>query len=110
LPFSCAASTSSRIDLGLPASWARIERWLHEGSLPSTPPEEPATPVKRKFKNIPVMDNYDCNLPENFWANFPESDLPKVPFEKIDIDRLEYLIEGCKPKLLASEYQRALKC
>jgi hypothetical protein len=66
--------------------------------------------MDRKFKNIPVMDNYDCNLPENFWVNFPESDLPKAPFEKIDIDRLEYLVESCKPKLLVSEYQRALKC
>jgi hypothetical protein len=66
--------------------------------------------VERKFKNIPIMKDYDCVLPENFWSNFPVADLPKVPLEKIDIDRLEYLVESCKPKLLASEYQRALKC
>ncbi len=96
--------------MGLPASWDRIERWLHEGSLPSAPREEPATPGERKFKDIPVMDNYDCDLPETFWANFPRNDLPKIPFEKIDIKKLECLVENCKAKLLNSEYQRALKC
>ncbi len=103
------ATVSSCLNLGLPASWDRVKKWLHEGSLPSAPRPATVTPVERKFKEIPVMDDYDCELPEAFWANFPKNDLPNVPFEKFNIKKLECLVNNCKDKLLDSEYQRALK-
>ena len=64
----------------------------------------------KKFPNIPVQQNYSGELHETFWEKFPHCDMPLKPETKIDIETFEEIMEASKPKLLDSEYERAVKC
>jgi hypothetical protein len=99
-PIFFLEAASSRLDLGLPIDWARIQRWIYPGAASTVPvmvgdtAHQPATQER-----VPVFGTD--------WSKFPSKAIPKKPETRINIDRLEQLISLHESKLLDQEIARA---
>jgi hypothetical protein len=99
----------SRVDFGLPADWSRIQDWLSFNGRVEIPFENLSCDFSLKWKDIPVLSNYDSIPDESFWSNFPKRDLPTAPETKIDVEKFESKVESHREKLLPSQFERARK-
>jgi hypothetical protein len=68
----------SRIDLGLPEEWGKIEDWLNESKdiVKSYIPDAP--PPALKNPEIPKLVNYEQIAPDDFWKFFPLNNNSKL--------------------------------
>ena len=99
---------SSRVNIGLPSDWSRVEEWIRfdENVIP---PTETITGFVSKWPNIPVLRNYNCVPDASFWATFPHKPMPEKPETDVDIDKLEAKIFFHKDKMTIHQWERSLK-
>lgn len=100
---------AGRIDLGLPDDWNRVESWLFFNGPLITPVDVEIRQKPSKWPNIPVLLDYSKPADSSFWLNFPKKDLPSTAETKIDVQRLEELIEASKQQMTIHQYERSRK-
>ena len=93
--FLILACQYSRRELGLPEDWIHINNWLHHKKT-TVVPIVIIKEIKLKNPEIPILANYKTNPKPDFWKTFPHKNLPSEPTTKIDICKLEELVEERK--------------
>ena len=89
--------------------WTTVMFWLLS-TAPVAVPTEPTVKARpRLYPEIPILDKYGLQTPDNFWNHFPKNRIPLLPTTAINIAILEQIIEGNKHRLLPSELKRAYK-
>ncbi len=94
---------------GVPEDWYTVEVWLDDSKTPLYPDAEVPELLERKFKNIPLLDDYSIIPEADFWVNFPSRALPTKACTRINSRNLEKLIEEHKPDMTNTELNRANK-
>jgi hypothetical protein len=98
--FLFLAAESSRLDLGLPTDWSRVESWCR--LTPDRPTMVRTPPVHAPREKIHVTSKVSAD-----WAVFPFKGIPKNPETRVDVDALEKLVLKHESKLLKQEVDRA---
>jgi hypothetical protein len=84
----------------LPENWSRVEEWIfgnwHDLKEPSA-----VSAVAEKDS----LEGYTWQKPD--WSNFPRKDIPRHPETRINIDRLQQLVDENEHELLEQEKLRA---
>ena len=106
--FLILACQYSRRELGLPEDWIRINNWLHHKKT-TVVPIVIIKDIKLKNPEIPILANYKTNPIPDFWETFPHKNLPNEPATKIDICKLEKLVEERKDIVTTFVWARARK-
>jgi len=108
--FFSFAAHASRLILGLPENWVRVEKWLSHEIKPSTYILNNDT-IERKLKNpeLAKLSDYSGGASQEFWNIFPKSEIPTSVKTSVNVDILEVKIEEKKSKLLTHQYERAKK-
>jgi len=92
---------------GIPRNWETVEEWLDNDSVPSYPlPADPAK-LERKYKDIPLLEDYSSAPEESFWKNFPRRELPKKAVTRINVKNFGKLVEKYKPQMTRCQTRRA---
>ncbi len=84
-----------------------IDDWLNEEKVPAYPLETPKEIFKKKFINIPTLDDYSKTPGEKFWENFPKRKLPYKASTRINAKNLEKFIVENKKSMSYCERKRA---
>jgi hypothetical protein len=98
--FFLLAAESSRLDLGLPTDWSRVESWCRPTPGGPIMVHTSTARAPQDTENVTRKVSAD-------WATFPFKEIPKVPETRVDIDALEKLVLTCESKLLKQEFERA---
>lgn len=94
------AAESSRLDLGLPTDWSRVERWCQ-------PAPARATPMRAQQQSAPPVACQSAEKVPTDWSSFPFKGIPCKPETRVNIDALEKLVLENGGKLLQKEVERA---
>jgi hypothetical protein len=87
--------------LGLPAEWAIIEGWLTDKTLPEPPSTvSNSKPEAKEKSSVTVKNKVD-------WDTFPKKDIPAGPETRIDIKKLQNMVDENENNLLDHEVRRA---
>ncbi len=91
---SCAGEGVQRRDLGLPTRWEEIERWIDDSRdfAVLVPPTQ--QDWKKKNPEIPILNSYEAQPPEEFWKSFP-SNYPAGLKRTVNVVVLKKYIERC---------------
>ena len=94
----------TRKDLGLPDRWETVENWCRK-------PFRFGPPIDVKEKKPTSFDHVDFSRPgtEEFWREFPSRELPDRPTTRINVTRLEELINEWDSHMTIHERDMAQK-
>ena len=95
--------------MGIPPEWSTVEKWLDTRMPPSYRDDKDTPLSERKFKEVPLLANYDVIPEASFWDNFPFRDLPARAETRINARNLEKTVDKYKNEMLQSEFKRATK-
>jgi hypothetical protein len=93
-----AAARASRVELGLPEDWNRVELWLHCKKIESLNITSKSKRKARKAVNEEISVD---------WSTFGKREIPSEPETRIDIGKLEELVDRLESRLLENEVLRA---
>ncbi len=92
---------STRVEMGLPSDWRRVEDWLSfSGPVAYVSQDEPKK-KSSKWPDIPVLEDYSKPPSADFWAKFPFRPLPSRAETNINISELE---KDCGGSILCMKY------
>ena len=94
----------TRKDLGLPDRWETVENWCRK-------PFRFGPPIDVKERKPTSFDHVDFSRPgtEEFWREFPSRELPDRPTTRINVTRLEELINEWDSHMTIHERDMAQK-
>jgi hypothetical protein len=98
LCFCHAAARASRVELGLPIDWNRVELWLYCKRIESLNITSSSGRRARKTVNEEISVD---------WSTFGKREIPSEPETRIDIGKLEELVDRHESRLLENEVLRA---
>jgi hypothetical protein len=66
--------------------------------------------VKKKANpEVVVLDDYPKKPPTEFWDSFPKADMPTEVSTRVNVDKMESMVDKNKGKMLPFQLQRARK-
>jgi hypothetical protein len=101
------AAERGRLTMGVPATWSRVEYILHSSSNPGYPKSKVAPEFKKTWVDIPTLDDYSKDAPDEFWEKFPHSPVPSGVTKRVDEKALASEIDKVKPLLTRHQIHRA---
>ena len=71
----------------------------------------PLPPLVKKKANpeIVVLQDYRCKPPAEFWDSFPKADMPTEVSTRVNVDKMENMVDKAKGKMLPFQLERARK-
>ncbi len=94
---------------GVPQDWSTVEEWLDETTIPDYPEELPVKMADRKYKDIPLLDDYSRAPADSFWSFFPKRALPVKAETRINARNLEKLVDRLESDMTKTQVNRARK-
>jgi hypothetical protein len=86
-----------------------VKNWfLFKGPLSKPEAEEPCK-VKIKCPEIPILESYDKDPGDKFWASFPKREFPNKVHTDINVSNLAKLLQERSPLLTTAERLRGAK-
>ena len=73
--------------------------------------DPPLPPLVKKKANpeIVVLKDYRSKPPAVFWDSFPKADMPTEVSTRVDVDKMENMVDKVKSKMLPFQLERARK-
>jgi hypothetical protein len=100
---------ATRVEMGLPSNWRRVEDWLYfSGPVAYVAHEDPKK-KDSEWPDIPVLEDYSKPPSADFWSFFPSRPLPTTAETSINISELERDIESKKNGMTCHQYERCLR-
>ncbi len=71
----------------------------------------PLPPLVKKKANpeVVVLKDYRCKLSDEFWDSFPKADMPTKVSTRVNVDKMENMVDKVKGKMLPFQLERARK-
>ena len=103
------ATVVTRLELGLPSDWKRVENWIYNSTEPAYLKEIDVPTFKKKNTEIPTVSNYDSPPNSSFWNIFPKKSIPFAAESNVKSDVLLTELELKKEFLTTAQMVRGLK-
>jgi hypothetical protein len=78
-----------------------------ETEVTSSEPSPPASELKLKCPELPILESYQFPAPSSFWQHFPISPLLSAPTRPVKVGELTLIVEALGHKLTSRQQAKA---